>query len=325
MVMRKIMTGSQEYKNIFEKEIIQKSKGVIFSYSSIDDTYKYQPYSHAVGSSAVEDLATLMRQNLLFYAFGEDEVVKYYNNGVFSSLEQAAKFAYNQRLPKRADINDGLLSEVLLDLLVQLYDPSAYKLAVRTVFRQNDNNEIKGYDLTYFSQNNEETTLWLGQAKLGQKEYCKSNIDKDLTEKYSQIYLSKQLFFVCDKRVHITEDAAEILELIEQINTLMIDNNDEARAKKLLSLFKEKKVKIKIPCLLAYGANTVYQDAGQLFLRIEKEVTSIKDYYRKKSYNFTGFNPEIVFYVFPIESIECIRDKEKGFYAGLYQPAFDGN
>lgn len=87
------MMISAEYKEIFKKEIIQRSKGVIFSYSPIDDTYKYQPYSHAVGSGAVEGLATLMRQNLLFYAFGEDEVIKYYNNGAFSSLEQAAKFA----------------------------------------------------------------------------------------------------------------------------------------------------------------------------------------------------------------------------------------
>ncbi len=216
---------SKEYKEIFNQEIIQKSKGVIFSYSPINDTYKYQPYSHAVGSNSVEDLAALMRQNLLFYTFGEDEVVNFYNKGTFSSLEQAAKYAYMQRLPKRADTNDGLPSEVLLDLLVQLYDPSAYKLAVRTLFRQNDNNEIKGYDLTYFSKNSDEITIWLGQAKLGDKGYCKSSIDKDLAEKYTQIYLSKQLFFVCDKRIHITEDAANILELIQELNIQMTDDH----------------------------------------------------------------------------------------------------
>ena len=319
------MAVTQEYKEIFEKEIIQKSKCIIFSYSPLEDTYKYLPYSHAVGGNAVEDLAALMRQNLLFYAFGEDEVVNFYNKGSFSSLEQAAKYAYMQRLPKRENTNDGLLSEVLLDLLVQLYDPNAYKLAVRTLFRQNDNNEIKGYDLTYFSKNSDGITIWLGQAKLGDKGYCESSIDKDLAEKYSQIYLSKQLFFVCDKRIHITEDAANILELIDDLNILMLDESAEERAKKLFSLFKEKNILVKIPCLLAYGANEVYQDAGQLFTRIETEVSSIRDYYRKKSYDFTGFKPEIVFYVFPIESIERIRDKEKGFYAGLYRPAFDGN
>ncbi len=319
------MTVSEEYRAIFDKEILQKSKGIIFSYSPIDDIYKYQPYSHAAGDNSVENLATLMRQNLLFYTFGEDEVVNFYNKDAFSSLEQAAKYAYAQRLPQRADTNDGLPSEVLLDLLVQLYDPNAYKLAVRTLFRQNDNNEIKGYDLTYFSKNSDEITIWLGQAKLGQKEYCKSSIDKDLVEKYSQIYLSKQLFFVCDKRIHITEAAANILELIDEINIQMIEEISEKRAKKLLSLFKEKNVKIRIPCLLAYGSNETYQDVEQLFTRIETEVSSIRDYYRKKSYDFSGFKPEIVFYVFPIESIERIRDKEKGFYAGLYQSTISSN
>lgn len=319
------MTISQEYKEIFEKEIVQKSKSVIFSYCPVEDKYKYQPYSHNVGNNAVEDLATLMRQNLLFYAFGEDEVENFYNKGSFSSLDQAVKYAYMQRLPKRADTNDGLPSEVLLDLLVQLYNPTAYKLAVRTIFRQNDNNEIKGYDLTYFSKNNDEITIWLGQAKLGQKEYCKTSIDKDLAEKYSQIYLSNQLFFVCDKRIHITEDAAKILELIDNLNILMIDECTEKRAQKLLSLFSEKNVKIKIPCLLAYGATEAYKDSSRLFAEIESEVSSIREYYRKKTYSFEGFNPEIVFYVFPIESIERIRDKEKGFYAGLYKSTINGN
>lgn len=319
------MTVSQKYRDIFYSEIMQKSNGIIFSYSPIDDTYKYQPFSHAVGTNAVEDLAALMRHNLLFYAFGEKEVVDYYSKGLFSSLEQAVQYAYQQRLPKRAHTSDGLPSEALLDLLVQLYNPDAYKLAVRTVFRQNDNNEIKGYDLTYFTKCGEEITIWLGQAKLGQKEYCKSSIDADLTTKYARVYLANQLFFVCDKRVSITEDAADLLSLIEALNIRMLNMKAEERAEKLLNLLNEKHVKIKIPCLLAYGAGNVYQDAGQLFSRIEAEVSSIRKYYRKKTYKYTGFSPEIVFYIFPIESIDRIRNKEKGFYAGLYQPTADSD
>lgn len=77
---------------------------------------------------------------------GEEQLAydEEHNKDHFSSLEQAAKYAYINRLPKRADITDGLPSEVLLDLLVQLYNPQACKLAVRTILRQNDNNEIKG-------------------------------------------------------------------------------------------------------------------------------------------------------------------------------------
>ena len=192
------MSVTERYKEIFTDEIIKKSTGVIFSFSPLQDKYVYQPYSHAVSKDAVEKLGELMRLNLFFYSFGEDELVQYYEKDLFSSMEQAAKYAYQSRLPKRADITDGLPSEVLLDLLVQMYNPSAYKLAVRTIFRQNDNNEIKGYDLTYFSRDDSGISLWLGQAKLGSKEYCKSDISSDLLKKFNDEYLSKQLFFICD-------------------------------------------------------------------------------------------------------------------------------
>ena len=146
------MSIYQDYKTIFETEIVQQSKGIIFSFSPLNDIHSYQPYTHSISPDAVEKLGELMRHNLLFYSFGEDEVVSYYKKNAFSSLEKAAKYAYRARLPHRDPKQDGLPSEVLLDLLIQIYNPNAYKLAVRTIFRQADNNEIKGYDLTYFTK-----------------------------------------------------------------------------------------------------------------------------------------------------------------------------
>ncbi len=35
---------------------------------------------------------------------------------------------------------------ILLDAIIQSLVPDEYKMDVRTIFRQNDNNEIKGYD-----------------------------------------------------------------------------------------------------------------------------------------------------------------------------------
>lgn len=258
-----------------------------------------------------------MRLDLFFYAFSEEEVVNSYDKDRFTSLEQASKFAYKQRLPKRSNISDGLPSEVLLDLLVQIYNPKAYKLAIRTIARQDDNNEIKGYDLTYFTKDDESISLWLGQAKLGSKDYCKLGIHNDLCDKYDTLYISHQLFFVCDKRFSLTEEAKVILELVENINILMMDENDEIRAQELIKFFQEQKIKIKIPCLLAYENDEVYNDKEKLQELINSETESIKSYFNKRSYKFGGFAPEIVFYVFPIESVDRLRDKETGFYAGL--------
>ncbi len=311
------MSTYQEYNDIFEREIIQQSRAIIFSFSPLNDQHTYQPYSHAISSDAVEKLAELMRHNLLFYSFGEDEVVAYYEKDAFSSLEQAAKYAYKSRLPNRDPKQDGLPSEVLLDLLVQIYNPKAYKLAVRTIFRQADNNEIKGYDLTYFTKDSSGISLWLGQAKLGGKSYCKNGIDKDLMEKYVASYLSKQLFFVCDKRIHISSDANDILEAIEDLNIRSIADDATLRAQQLINLLNMLGIQIKIPCLLAYEGNGIYQDPLKLYGRVMSETEDLKSFFNGRPYSFTGFSPEIIFYVFPIESIERLRDKEKGFYAGL--------
>lgn len=311
------MSITERYNEIFDKEILQKSRGVIFTFSPLRDQFVYRPYSHDISEDSVERLGELMRRNLFFYSYGEEEVVQHYEKDHFSSMEQAAKYAYINRLPKRADITDGLPSEALLDLLVQLYNPEAYKLAVRTIFRQNDNNEIKGYDLTYFSKDETGISLWLGQAKLGGKDYCKTDINKDLLEKFTAEYLAKQLFFVCDKRVSLTNDAKAILEAIEEINIRSMEDNATLRGQKLLDYFKAAGIKVKIPCLLAYGEEAVYKDAGALYQMLEQETIGIRDYFSKHTYTFHGFSPEIVFYVFPIESIERLRDKETGFYAGL--------
>ena len=311
------MSNHQEYKEIFDKEIVQQSKGVIFSFSPLNEKYTYQPYSHAITDNAVERLGELMRRNLLFYSFGEDEVIEAYEKGKFSSLEQAAKYAYQNRLPHRDPNQDGLLSEILLDLLVQIYNPRASKLAVRTIFRQNDNNEIKGYDLTYFTKDPTGISLWLGQAKLGSKQYCKEGISSDLIQKYTQEYLAKQLFFVCDKRVALTPDAKDILEVIDVLNARTIDDDDTTRAQALIDLLNDHRITVKIPCLLAYDESSVYGECTRLYERVQAEVERIKDYFNRHTYSFVGFSPEMVFCVFPIENTDRLRDKENGFYAGL--------
>ena len=68
------------------------------------------------------------------------------------------------------------------------------------MFRQDDNSEIKGFDLTYFTFQNNHISLWLGQAKMGEKGYCKQGIHSDLLKLNSE-YLSRQIYFIAEKLV----------------------------------------------------------------------------------------------------------------------------
>ena len=166
------MPIEDEYRKIYDNEVNRELKREIAIYEDETEINNYQPLSHNCKEKCVnkcdhqcyKSLGKLMRKNIVFYCYGEDEVVAKFNNGLFADLEKAIKVAYKMRLPHREPKMDGLPSEVLLDAIVQSLVPGAYKLAVRTIFRQNDNNEIKGYDLTYFTNVNGKITLWLGQA-----------------------------------------------------------------------------------------------------------------------------------------------------------------
>lgn len=311
------MSTSQKYKKIFSEEIISKSKGIIFKYSPVKNKHEFVPFSHDTSEDSVEQLAEIMRNNLLFYCYGEEEIVSSYARNRFSSLRQAAKYAYRHRLPKRADITDGLPSEVLLDLLVQITEPESYKLAVRPIYRQDDNNEIKGYDLTYFTICDKKVSLWLGQAKMGTKDYCKGDINDDLLKKFKKAYLANQMFFICDKPVELTEEGEMLVRIINDLDIAMLDEDSVQRSDALLACFRKNDISIKIPCLLAYGQGAVYQNPATVFAMIEKETESIQKYYLAHKYEFEGFEPEIIFYIFPIQDLERIRNKETGFYAGL--------
>ena len=96
-----------------------------------------------------------------------------------------------------------------------------------------------------------------------------------------------------------------------------MEEDEKTRAKKLIDTLNSERIKIKIPCLLAYGKSDVYGNASELYAKVVSEAENVRDYYKRHSYVFDGFSPEIIFYVFPIESIDRLRDKEKGFYAGL--------
>ncbi len=278
----------------------------LYTYNSpVSKTYQFRPFRHnyeecdgTCADNCAEKLGALLRKDLVFYAYGEDEIVKNTNNGLFSNLEQASVYAYKSRLPNRPAKIDGLPGEVLLDLLIQNMLPNAYKLAARTLFRQQDNNEIKGYDLTYFSLENGSVSLWLGQPKMGTKNYCKTSIDKDLIEKFTKEYLSKQIFFICEKSAEMTDECKRLTAEMTEISFATIQNSPKARAQSLVQYFTRKNITVNIPYLMAYGEGSVYSDLDALTTAMRAEVKSLSDYFSSRVYEFNGFQPNIMFLVF---------------------------
>lgn len=317
------MSVAEEYRKIYDMYVSNDLGQEIAIYKMENGINNYQPLSHNCKHKCAgkcnhqchKSLGELMRKNIVFYCYGEDEIVTNFKNGLFSDLEKAAKAAYRLRLPKRQPDKDGLPSEILLDAIVQSLFPDAYKMAVRTIFRQNDNNEIKGYDLTYFTNTHGTITLWLGQAKLGSKQYCKKGILEDLKKKYTDLYMAKQIYFIADKPTGLTEEGKQIANLLNRLNILNAYEDDNNRAEQLMQFLKTQNIDICIPCLLAYDRADVYADITKLESKLKSEMTWAKGIF-EKYFKFAEIEPKLIFIIFPIDDIDALRGDE-GFYAGL--------
>lgn len=303
----------EEYRALYEKYIVDKTKVVILRYDPIKYRYEYKPYSHTVSDDAIDKLAELIINNMVFYAFSEDEIVEQSKKfGLLDDLLAAARYAYEQRLPKRENADtDGTVGEVLLDILIQVFEPVSQKLIARAKYKQQgDNSEIKGYDALYFTKSDEEISLWLGQVKTGTCSYCKSGIVDDLNNKYVLNYFCDAVFYIADK----AEKANKLRELLDEANKICFESkrlnyDDQTKKGSLIQLLKNRNIKLKIPCLLAYTEN-IYADSRNLNCKIDECVKSMVDLFDKTDFDIIkDLEYEIFFLIFPVSDVKELREK----------------
>lgn len=300
-----------EYNKIYNELIVNKSKSIIIDYNIQSKTYEYKPFSHKVSTTALDDLCELIIDNVVFYAYSENEIVVQSNFGQLNDLRVAAKCAFAKRLPKRINPkSDGTVGEVLLDLIIQVFEPTSQKLVARAKYTEFGKRkyEITGYDALYFTLRDEQLTLWLGQAKAGLEQYCKGDIKKDLNSKFGHDYFVDTAFYIADK-----SDSKELSHLLNAINKICFEAqknkwSKDIKIENIYNLLKSKNVKIKIPCLLAY-TNDIYS-ADELKSGIIAAVKNIQKYYDNQHFDISLDLPyEIRFYIFPIKDVSYIKNK----------------
>lgn len=303
---------NRNYKQLYNDLIGEKFRSIIISYNPQSGQYTYCGYSHKVEDNALDSLSQMIIDDLVFYAFSENEVLKLNTDmKILDDLRTAAKYAYVERLPKRTNPKtDGTLGEVLLDIFIQLESANSKKLIARAKHSEvNNAKEITGYDALYFTLKDDEICLWLGQAKAGGKTYCKSSITKDLQEKYQKEYFANTVFYVADKN-----EAEELNELLRKINRICFDAQVESwdsnkKIDRLIEILGDANVKIKIPCLITYTQD-IYGDKDKLKSYIEQEVAGIIHAFDKMEFQIDiELNYEIVFYILPVKDLDYIRDQ----------------
>ncbi len=300
------------YEELYDKLIGEKFRASIIRYNPQSKRYKYCGYSHKVEGNALDNLSEMIIDDMVFYAFTEKEVVKLNDNiQILSDLRTAAKYAYVERLPKRLNSkSDGTMGEVLLDIFIQLSSVNAKKLVARAKHTEmNSRKEITGYDALYFTIEGSEKYLWLGQAKAGQKTYCKKSIVEDLQVKYKKEYFADTAFYIADKN-----EAKELENLLEEINKVCYFAqikkwNSTQKIDKLVDVLVNKNVKLRIPCLISYTQD-IYNDKNKLEQFIIAEMNDIISEFDIKVFPIDiGLDYDIIFYILPVKDVDYIRDK----------------
>ena len=308
------MVNYKNYKQIYNDLILQRAASLIIRYDCLTSTYTYDSFSHDNTPTCTEDLIQLIINDMVFYAFSEDEVLADHEQfGLLDNLHDAAKFACT-RIPRR-DNNvqqDGTTGEILLDILIQILEPEAHKLIARAKYKQfgDVGQEIKGYDALYFTNYNNEVSLYLGQVKTGAHDTCRAGLKNDLETKYVKDYFCRSMFYIADK----SDNDHMLNAILKELNRICFLSkkqywSDDKKYDAIGNLLKRNNVKIKIPCLMVFSSN-IYNGCNPIDIEVSKLVAKLVQYFDVKQFPvLPNLESEIDFLIFPVKSIETIREK----------------
>nr|WP_251130644.1 Hachiman antiphage defense system protein HamA [Exiguobacterium sp. s124] len=281
---------------------------LIFSYShSSEEKYEIHPHYHSFEDETPFEIGVILRKHIIFSSYSEREIIKKYNLGQMQNLEKLVQWTKKNRLPDRSGAQNGLYSEVLLDLILNLLYPNIYKGCIRTIHRQrSDNNEIKGFDSVHvLIDEYGKSYMLLGQAKLGQKRYCVDSIKKDL-EKVGFLYTYDELCFIADKVDSLEDSVKELLEGLNNLFFEMEGNDPQIKKDNLNAYLTANNIILSIPCLIAYDSDVSY--TSNEINKIEEEIKSVIEILNSKDYSHDGINFNISFIIFPISNIQNLRE-----------------
>lgn len=305
--------------NLYNDLIQGKVKSLIVDYIPAVQKEKHYNYlfkHHQLREGVANEISELLIDSILFYAYSISEIEIQKLN--LLGLREAAKYALSERLAKRQNTNsDGLVGELMLDILIQTNEPDAKKIFTRAKYtRFQDNSEITGYDAAYFLKKQDgRIELWLGQSKAGSLGYCEDGICKDLNSKYLDRYFSEAIRYMKDRGFDESPDC-DLTELLVGINEIIfnaLSDSQSIEERKLkiedgiFALLSKKNVTVKVPCLIMFDSR-IYENGTSFQDKMEELCNKIFSYFEKKAFDYTKkLQVSIVFLIFPVSQLKEIK------------------
>lgn len=306
-----------DFSKIYKEEILEKISAVIVDYKTTNGKFCYDFKHHVLDGSAKEKICELLINNVAFYAYNKEELTE--SLCAYTKLRDMAKHTFSERLAKRLNYkSDGLVGELLLDIIIQYMKKDEEKLYTRTKYTQiSDNQEIKGYDAAYFIRKGDSLELWLGQSKAGKKINCTRGIVGDLNQKYCEKYFTNVLRYIVDRSRSEVKDPI-LLDLVHQINaivqkTMTSEKTGEERKaiveKEIMQLLIDKNVSVVAPCLIAFDS-VIYGDVDKFKDEMEELSKKIYTLFESKTFALNGtLDIKVIFIILPISELDDIKQK----------------
>jgi predicted RNA-binding Zn-ribbon protein involved in translation (DUF1610 family) len=112
-----------DIRKFFKEHMIDNLNLLVFEYDINSSVCESKGFGHIKDDDFEERFIDLLINHIVFYSFEEDELINEYNRNRLDDLRKAAVAAYNKRIPKTERKNDGLLGELVLDMVLKSYYP----------------------------------------------------------------------------------------------------------------------------------------------------------------------------------------------------------
>lgn len=163
-----------------------------------------------------KELSQIIYNGIVEYAVNEFKID--YSN---LSLEQAKVITrdmkYDSFAPTSEKLKYGFYGEVLLDLILRTYFSTDVLLARGYLYSPIENSEVKGFDAFHLIEDENKTSLWLGEAKF-YKDYHKpirdviGKIEKSLSDEY----VNKNVFAIFKESEKMTYTPGSLKKIVDE-------------------------------------------------------------------------------------------------------------
>jgi hypothetical protein len=278
------------------KKLLDRAKNVIFKFDLeySEGKWKTHPVHLDYEDGKYRDgaLTKIIQDAVAHFALTQeefDELVKQHGD-VGGAVRQAWSRISKARKDKKGDFG-----EILLFIILKLFFPESERFVTKVRLRSSTKTQINGFDCAHFTVEDGEIVLWLGEAKFHQ------SYSTAVTEAITSIKDHVETAYL--------KDEISILHSNVEINR---DYPDYEKLKGVLDGSRSlDTLKFKIPVLLTYDSSEVKKHGSATTQEFaEKMKEEFIEKFKKLDEQDLTVKPnfEIIFIVFPLQSVKEIKD-----------------